>query len=152
MLKVNNRKAVSRLALRSFAANRTRNLIAVGAIALTAVLFTTLFTLGLGAVDNLQKATMRQAGGDGHAVLKYLTDEQYGAVKGHRLIDRISYNRLLADSVDNPQLIKRRGEFYYMDATGLELTFCTPTTGRAPQAENEIITDTKTLQLLGVPQ
>ena len=46
MLKVNNRKAVSRLALRSFAANRTRNLIAVGAIALTAVLFTTLFTSG----------------------------------------------------------------------------------------------------------
>ncbi|WP_418666839.1 FtsX-like permease family protein [Allofournierella sp.] len=152
MLKVNNRKAVSRLALRSFAANRTRNLIAVGAIALTAVLFTTLFTLGLGAVDNLQKATMRQSGGDGHAVLKYLTDQQYDAVKDHRLIDRISYNRLLADSVDNPELLKRRGEFYYMDETGLDLTFCTPTTGRAPQAENEIITDTKTLQMLGVPQ
>ena len=40
MLKVNNRKAVSRLALRSFAANRTRNLIAVGAIALTCLLYT----------------------------------------------------------------------------------------------------------------
>lgn len=152
MLKVNNRKAVSRLALRSFAANRTRNLIAVAAIALTAVLFTTLFTLGLGAVDNLQKATMRQAGGGGHAVLKYITDEQYDAVKDNGLVDRLSYNRLLADSVDNPELVKRRGEFYYMDETGLELTFCTPIAGRAPQAENEIITDTKTLQMLGVPQ
>lgn len=152
MLKINNRRAVNRLAARSFAANRTRNLIAAAAIALTAVLFTTLFTLGLGAVDNLQKASMRQAGGDGHAVLKYITDQQYEAVRGNSLIDRISYNRLLADSVDNPELVKRRGEFYYKDDIGLELGFCKPTAGRAPQAENEIMADTKTLQLLGVPQ
>lgn len=152
MMKVNNRRAVGLLARRSFAANRTRNWIAIAAITLTAVLFTTLFTLGLGAVDNLQQATLRQAGGDGHAVLKYATDEQYEAVKDNPLLDRISYNRILADSVDNPELIKRRGEFYYMDQTGLELGFCTPTTGRAPQAENEIIADTKTLQMLGVPQ
>jgi putative ABC transport system permease protein len=38
-----------------------------------------------------------------------------------------------------------------MDDTGLKLGFCKPTTGSVPVAENELITDTKTLDLLGVP-
>jgi putative ABC transport system permease protein len=33
----------------------------------------------------------------------------------------------------------------------MKMAFCEPTTGRAPKAENEIIADTKTLDLLGVP-
>lgn len=151
MKKVNNKKAITRLAVRSFQANRTRNFIAAAAIALTAVLFTTLFTLGLGAADNLQRSTMRQAGSGGHAALKYQTQEQYDTVKKHSSIENISYNRILADSVENPELLKRRGEFYYIDEPGQELAFCVPTTGAAPQAENELMTDTKTLQLLGVP-
>ena len=44
-MKVSNRKCVRRLSLRTLRANRTRNLIAVLAIALTTVLFTTLFTM-----------------------------------------------------------------------------------------------------------
>jgi putative ABC transport system permease protein len=151
MLKVNNRKAVNRLAAGSFAANRSRNLIAAVAIALTAVLFTVLFTVGMGAVETFQRQTIRQSGGDGHAVLKYITDEQYNAVKDHPLIRKISYNRIIADSVDNPEFLKRRVEMYYMDDTAMELGSCEPTTGRKPQAENEIIADTQTLDLLGVP-
>lgn len=77
MLKVKNEKAIQNLAVKSFRANKTRNIIAVIAIALTAILFTSLFTMGIGTVESLQRATMRQAGGDGHAVLKYITDAQF---------------------------------------------------------------------------
>ena len=46
-MNVSNRSYVWRLGLRALLANRTRNLVAVLAIALTAMLFTSLFTIAL---------------------------------------------------------------------------------------------------------
>lgn len=150
MYRVNNQRAVRRLANRSFRASRSRNIIAVLAIALTALLFTALFTVGSGLIENIQRQTMRQAGGDGMAVLKYVTDGQYEQVKDHPLIKEISYNRILSSSVDNEELLKRHGELYYMDETGIRLGFCEPVEGTVPQAEDDLMMDTKTAKLLGV--
>lgn len=152
MFKVNSKKAVHRIADRSFLANRTRNVIAVLAIALTSVLFTAVFTIGSGMVENFQRQMMRQAGGDGMGVLKYITDEEYERMRGHELIEEISYNRILCDSVENEGLLKRRGELYYMDDTGIKLGFCEPVEGHKPETENEIMMDTRAIQLLGIEQ
>lgn len=152
MLNVNSKKALNLLSNRSFKANRQRNIIAAAAIALTAILFTALFTVGSGIVENIQKQTMRQAGGDGMIILKYITDEEFNKVKDHPLIDRISYNRIIADSVECDALLKRHAEIYYMNDVGMELGFCTPTHGRKPEAENEIIMDTKAMKMLGLPE
>lgn len=151
MIKVNNKKAITNLATKSFRANKTRNIIAVIAIALTAVLFTSIFTMGIGTVESLQKATMRQAGGDGHAVLKYLTQQQFDAVKDNSAIKEIAFDMALCDSVDNPELLKRHAEFWYDDPVGLKLAFIEPEVGHVPQAKNEVIADSKTLELMGVP-
>lgn len=151
MITVNNKKAIRNLADKSFRANRTRNLIAIIAIALTSVLFTTLFTMGIGTVESLQKAAMRQSGGDGHAILKYISDEEFNNVKDHPLIKEISYNRTLCDGVENEVFLKRRTEFWYYDDLGLKLGFSQPTSGHKPVYVDEVIADTKTLQLLGVP-
>lgn len=48
MRKVRNKKVIDKISYKSFRANRTRNVIAIIAIALTAMLFTTLFTVGIG--------------------------------------------------------------------------------------------------------
>ena len=152
MLKVNNKKAVRNLSDKSLKGNMPRNIIAVIAIALTALLFTALFTVGSGIIENFQRQTMRQAGGDGMGVLKYITDEEYSKIKDHELIEDISYNRLMSSSVDNPELIKRHGELYYMDDTAMKLGFCEPTEGHKPQTADEIIMDTKTIKLLGAEQ
>lgn len=151
MYKINNKSTIKLLAGKSFAANRNRNLIAIIAIALTAILFTSLFTVGMGTLETFQRQTIRQSGGDGHAALKYINDEQYHAIKNHPLIDKISYNQIISASVDNPEFLKRRVEMYYMDDTAMELGLCKPTTGHKPRAEDEIIADTRTLDLLGVP-
>lgn len=151
MIRVKNKKVIHRLSDRSFSASKTRNIIAVIAIALTALLFTSLFTMGFGAVESLQRASMTMTGGDGHASIKYVTDEEYDAVYGHPLIKEMAYCRMLSDSVDNQALIKRHTEFWYCDDLGLKYTFAEPTTGHKPQKENEVIADTKTLELLGVP-
>lgn len=151
MITVKNKKAIRNLADKSFRANKIRNLITIIAIALTAVLFTTLFTMGIGTVESMQKATMRQTGGDGHAVLKYISDEQFNNIKDHKLIKEIAYRRMLCDGVENQELFKRKSEFWYYDDVGLELGFYKLTGGHKPVAENEVIADTKTLQLMGIP-
>lgn len=152
MLKVNSKKVIRRLSNRSFKASVSRNIIAVIAISLTAILFTALFTVGSGIIENIQRQTMRQAGGDGMAYLKYITDEQYDNIKDHPLIDRISYNRIICDEVISDKLLKRHAEIYYMNDVGMELGFCVPTHGHKPEAENEIIMDTRAMKLLGLSE
>ncbi|QYK69406.1 FtsX-like permease family protein [Paenibacillus sp. S02] len=151
MIKVKNKKVIRKLADKSFKVNKARNLFAIVAIALTSLLFTTLFTMGIGAGENLQRATMRQVGGDGHAVLKYITDDEFSHVKDHPLIKEIAYNRILSDGVMNDKFLKRHTEFWYYDDVGMKLGFIELKEGHKPAAENEVIADSKTLQLLGVP-
>ena len=152
MLKVNSKKVIRRLSNRSFKASVSRNIIAVIAISLTAILFTALFTVGSGMIENIQRQTMRQAGGAGMLDFKYMTDEQFNDIKDHPLIDRISYNRIICDEVVSDALLKRHAEMYYMNDVGIELGFCTPTHGRKPTAENEIIMDAKAMKMLGIPE
>ena len=77
MAKVKNRQIVSKIAMRSIASRKSRNLIAVLAIALTALLFTSLFTIGGSIIQKMEESTMRQVGTSYYAGYKYLTWEQY---------------------------------------------------------------------------
>lgn len=151
MINVANKKIINKLSIRSFVASKKRNMIAIIAIALTTILFTSLFTIGIGMKEAFQNQTVRQSGGDGHVVFKYINDEQHIAVKNHPLISEISYDKIAADSVDNQKLLKRHTEMYYMDKTAMKLGFCEPTVGRPAIEENEVVADTATLDLLGVP-
>ena len=60
MIKVKNRKAIKNLSNKSLMANKTRNIIAVAAIALTALLFTSLFTIALSINEGFQQSNFRQ--------------------------------------------------------------------------------------------
>ena len=62
-MNVSNGKCIRRLSLRALAANRTRNLVAALAIALTALLFTSLFTIAMSLNEGFQQSSFRQAGG-----------------------------------------------------------------------------------------
>lgn len=150
MMKVANSRVIGRLTVRSFRANRLRNLFAVLAIALTSILFTTLFTLGMGIVETMQAETMRTAGGSAHGTFKYLSQQEYDTLKKHPLIKEIACNRIV-EAADNEVFLKRRAELWYSDPAGMRIRFNTPTTGRMPQAENEAVTDTITLDMLGIP-
>ena len=55
-MNVKNRKCIRKLSLKSLYANRRRNLIAIFAIALTTLLFTSLFTIIIGVCETPQTA------------------------------------------------------------------------------------------------
>lgn len=147
----NNGAVIKKLSGRYFKASKSRNIIAIIAIVLTTILFTTIFTLGSGLMDTVHDQNIRKAGGEGQAVLNYISDEVYNDIAGSPLIDRIAYTKAVSYRLKNPGLERWRSDLWYMDDTALEFARYTPTTGHRPKAENEIIADTKTLDALGVP-
>ena len=149
-MKVSNRKCVHRLSLRTLRANRTRNLIAVLAIALTTVLFTTLFTIAMSINDGFQQSNFRQVGGFSHGGFKYLTEEQFETLREDPLIREWGLRRFLGMPYDEP-FNKDHVEVGYSDANEAHWMFCDPVEGRLPQeGTNEAATDTHVLELLGV--
>lgn len=152
MRKVKNKKVIRNLADKSFKASRTRNMIAVLAIALTAMLFTALFTIGLGTLENFQRATMRQSGGDSHGVIKDVTMEQYEKLKDHSLIKESAACEILSDGVLNPEFLKRHVELWYVPEYHYPHRFITIKEGTAPVKADEVLVDDMTLRLLGLPE
>ena len=76
-MKVSNGRCIRHLAWKSLQASRTRNLIAIAAIALTAVLFTSLFTIALSINEGFQQSNFRQVGGFSHGGFK-VSDRRAG--------------------------------------------------------------------------
>ena len=150
MRNVNNKKAIRRLADKSFRAARTRNLIAVTAIALTAMLFTTLFTIGIGAVENFQRATMRQSGGDSHGVIKNITPEQYEKLSKDPSIEETADCMLMAETVSNPEFLKRHAELWYIPQYHYPHCFIEILEGKVPETADEILMDEVSMELLGM--
>ncbi len=147
----NNNAVIKKLSGRYFRAGKSRNIIAIIAIILTTILFTTIFTLGSGLIDTVHDQNIRKAGGDGQAALSYISDEVYRDVAGNPMVSRIAYTKSVAYRLKNPGLERWRSDLWYMDDTALEFARYTPTTGHRPEAENELMADTRTLEALGVP-
>ena len=147
----NNGKMLKKLSNRYLNTNRSRNIIAVIAIILTTTLFTTIFTLGSGLMDTVHDQNIRKAGGDGQAVLNYISDEVYQDIQSSDLIDQIAYTKAVSYRLKNDGLAKWRSDMWYMDDIALEFARYIPTTGHRPETEDEIIADTKTLEALGIP-
>ena len=101
-MKVSNRKCVRHLAWKSLLASRTRNLIAIVAIALTTMLFTSLFTIALSINDGFQQSNFRQVGGFSHGGFKYLTEEQFNDLKDDPLIDQWGMRRFIGMPTEVP--------------------------------------------------
>lgn len=149
-MRVPNRGVIRRLSRKTLKASRTRNLIAVLAIALTTVLFTALFTIGLSMNDGFQQNNFRQCGGWCHGSFKYLTEEQYQELKDDPLIRESGLRRFVGMPTEVP-FNKAHVEVGYSDAKQAHWMYCDPVEGRLPaEGTNEAATDTRVLSLLGV--
>ncbi|MDW7660203.1 MAG: FtsX-like permease family protein [Bacillota bacterium] len=151
MFNVNNKKTILKLSKTSFKSSRMRNFFAIIAIILTTVLFTSFITIGGSLISSIEEGVMRQVGGSYHAGLKRLSEDQYNQIKLHENIEDISYSVILGIG-ENKNLEKRQTEIRYTNDSNNALgMFSMPTTGRLPEKDNEIATDTLVLELLGIP-
>lgn len=147
---VNSRKIISLISRRSLKYSKTRNIIATAAIILTAVMFTTLFTVGSSFIDSSQRSTMRQVGTSSHAGFKFLTQEQYDILKEDPKIKDISYDIIIGFG-ENPELKKTYVEIRWTEEKAADWSFNLPTTGTLPKNRLDIATTTAVLDAFGLP-
>lgn len=150
MRKVKNSKVIGRLSKKSFEASRTRNIIAAIAIALTAILFTAVFTIGLGMVETSQRNTMRQVGTDMRGVIKNLTKEQYDILRKHPSITEEGADIAVSAAVTNPEFLKRHLEMHYRSENLYQHDFIEIIDGKAPVEPEEALMDERSMELLGL--
>lgn len=148
-MRVKNRKTIWNLSLRSFRASGKRNVIAAAAIALTTLLFTSLFTIVMSLNSSYQTYTFRQIGGYAHGTFKDVTEEQAQDISGHRKV-KATGERIVAGTISDGVFAKVPAEISYMDSNNTKWSYIELEEGREPEAENEIIMDKAALELLGV--
>ena len=150
MMRVSNGKCIRRLGFRSMLAARTRNIVAVLAIALTTVLFTSLFSIAASINYSFQQENFRQAGGDAHGSIKDIAWEQVEQLRQDPLIQD-AWARLFIGMPGDPPFNKSHVEISYIEPNGAPHYFCSPVEGALPrEGTDEAATDTRVLALLGV--
>ncbi len=150
MVKVANHTYIRRLSWKAMRVSRTRNFIAVMAIALTTILFTTLFTIAISINEGIQQNNFRQVGGYSHAGFKYLTKEDIDTLKDDPLIKEWGVRQLLGMAVEKP-FHKSHVEISYCNENTAKWMYCVPKKGKYPaEGTNEAATDLYILELLGV--
>ena len=150
MRKVNNKKVISDLAFSGIKSNIKKYIVLIGAVILTTLLFSSLFTVGGSLIEETQIATMREIGTSYHAGLKYMSMPEYELVKDDKGIKDISYC-IIVGYLSDDRLNKLPTEVYYSEEQNAKKCFCYPEVGRLPEKENEIATSDLVLEKLGVP-
>lgn len=149
-MRVANKKCIRRLSIASFKAAKLRNIITVTAIALTTILFTVIFTVGMSIKQGFELSNFRQVGGYEHGGFKYLTAEQVEEIKSDPLIKEYGL-RLVCGMPAEPPFHKSHVEVSYCDENTAKWMFMEPVEGRYPrEGTNEAATDLRVLSLLGV--
>ena len=148
-MRVKNKKIVRRLSARSLKASGKRNSIAVIAIILTTVLFTTLFTIAMSLNASYQTYTFRQIGGYSHGSFKDVNSSQIEALSAHKKIKETG-ERLTVGTMTEGVFAKVPAELSYMDENTAKWAYIELEEGHAPQKENEIIMDDVALKRLGI--
>lgn len=148
-MNVKNQKCIFRLSYRSLCASKNRNIIAIIAIILTTILFTSLFTIALSLNESYQTYSFRQIGGYSHGTFKDVTDEQAGKLITHPKINAYGKRNIIG-FIKSDYFGQISGEVSYMDDNCTKWSYATPSKGRNPKNYNEIAMDTTALKLLGV--
>lgn len=138
---------VSLLAKRNMKAGRLRNVVAVLAIALTAVLFTAISTVGMGAIESMKLMMQMQKGSRSDAEFKNVSQSQYEELKKADFVKEIGLRMPVGFLTNTNNYIV---EFDVMDQTEADLTFAMPSHGKFPKKSNEIVTSDRALRDLGV--
>lgn len=143
----NNTEVIKRLSKRYFKKNRVRDLAAILAIMLTAFLFTSITSLVFSMSSSIQLSMQMQKGSKADGDIRYLTEEQYQELQDSDFIKEAGCRRFVgfASNASGHMV-----EINYADPVQQELTFCTPTHGKAPKKANEIATTDQALEALGV--
>ena len=152
MVKVENKETLRLLTKRFMKMNRARNIIAVIAIMLTSLLFTSLFVGSVSMILSKRATEIKQFMDSSHAIAQNLSEEDaerlQKTIEQDEDVERYGSGIFLGAGMD-----ERFGfsvEVRYADENMAESFNCLPTTGRLPEKENEVALSSTILESLGV--
>lgn len=149
-MNVKNKSCIRRLSFKQLMASKTRNAIAVFAIALTTLLFTSLFTISLSINSSFEEYQFREIGGYGHGTFKDVDDEKIEALSSHRKVKAYGL-RTVCGVMTEPPFAKISAEISWMDDNCAKWSYVTLKEGHLPYAKDEIAMDSTALEKLGIP-
>ena len=144
-MKVKNKAYIVRLSKSILNANKSRRNILLLAIALTSILFTSLFSVALGLGKSMETQTMKTVGTISHGSFKELSDKDINILSKDKNLKEFSIREKVGILDDE----KISAELSYMDKKGFEWSLIEKVKGKFPEKENEIFIDLATAKKLG---
>ena len=144
-MKVKNKAYIRRLAKNILNANKSRRNILLLAIALTSILFTSLFSVALGLGKSMEIQTMKTIGTISHGSFKELSDKDINILSKDKDIKEFSIREKVGILDDE----KISAELSYMDKNGYEWSLIEKVKGKFPEKENDAFIDLVTAKKLG---
>ncbi len=152
MVKVENKETLRLLTKRFMKMNRARNMIAIIAIILTSLLFTSLFMGSTSMILSKRAADIKQFMNSSHAVAQELSEEEakrmQQAIQHNEQVERYGTGIFLGAGVD--EHFGFSAEVRYADKNMAESFNCSPTAGRLPEKKDEAAVSSVVLEALGV--
>ena len=145
IMKVKNKAYIRRLSKSILNANKSRRNILLLAIALTSILFTSLFSVALGLGKSMETQTMKTVGTISHGSFKDICDEDVEILTHDKDIKDFSIREKVGILDDE----KVMAELSYMDKIGFEWSLIEKVKGKFPEKENQVFIDTATAKKLG---
>ncbi len=153
MVKVENKDTLRLLTKRFMKMNRGRNIIAVLAILLTSLLFTSLFMGSVSLILSRRATDIKQFMCSSHVIAQELTVKEQqqaaAAMDADDSIERYGLGTFLGSVLD--QRFSFSAEVRSGDSNFAESFNTLPTTGRLPESADEAAVSTLVLDALGLP-
>ena len=144
-MKVKNKAYIVRLSKNILNANKSRRNILLLAIALTSILFTSLFSVALGLGKSMETQTMKTIGTISHGSFKELSDKDINILSKDKDIKEFSIREKVGILDDE----KISAELSYIDKNGYEWSLIEKVKGKLPEKEKEVFIDIATAKKLG---
>lgn len=148
-MKIKNNKVIYKLSKKMLKSENKRNRIAIMAIVLTTLLFTSIFTIIFSLNETYQTYTFRQIGGYSHGSFKKINKEQKNILTQNHRIKKYGIRSFLG-SIQDGKFSKKPAEIHYMDHNVAKWGYIKLVEGRLPEKENEVAMDISALKKLGV--
>lgn len=152
MVKVENKETLRLLMKRFMKMNRARNVIAVIAIMLTSLLFTSLFMGSVSMILSKRATDIKQFMDSAHANAQNLSEEEaerlQQTIEQSEQVESYGSGIFLGAGMD--EHFGFSAEVRYADENMAKSFNCLPTTGRLPEKENEIAVSSVILEALGI--
>lgn len=147
-MKYNSGKTVKKLAKRSL--KSSKNYFAILAIALAAIMFTSVFTIAGSLLESMKDNKMRIVGSNAHGGFHQMSMPEYKRVSSDSKIKDISYSVLIGDA-QGAAFSKLPTEVRYGEEKYAKWAYSLPQLRNMPQQKKDISVSTLVLDALGLP-